>query len=105
MRSVPPSAARPQSAAPTPFAFLQRGGGGFHALRAAAASSSSGHRIGLAMKKRKKKRKLKGKTGQILVDESIALPDPQTLLLDQERTSGAAAAALPGSGTERLRQR
>ena len=77
-----------RSAAPTPFPFLQRGG-----------FASSGHRIGFGgcsgrAKKRRRKKKLKGKT-QILVDESIALPDPQTLLLDQERTRSAAA-ALPG---------
>ena len=43
-----------------------------------AASSSSGQRRGKENKKRRRKER-----DQIMVDESIALPDPQTLLLDQ----------------------
>ena len=44
-----------------------------------ASSSSSGQRRG----KENKKRRRKEIRDQIMVDESIALPDPQTLLLDQ----------------------
>ena len=44
----------------------------------AASSSSSGQRKGKESKKRRRKER-----NQIMVDESIALPDPQTLLLDQ----------------------
>ena len=62
--------------------------------------ASAGHRIP-SRKNRDKKKRAREKN-QIVVDESIALPDPQTLLLDQARprtTSRAFTLLIQGGPT------